>query len=566
MRNRDIKNLEITHGNLKNSKAIYTLEVMLFRGGSKTRRTRFNYIARQGLLGEARSSRLPLVLKLHEAFISSLASGGSSANFMCTYEALRYWYRWADSKDLDLTPENSESSFLNWVDFLIGRVRTGEITEKTAYNLAHRVAHIVSKSLNLGTSLKRRIRISAPRVNVSISNSHQNLEKTLEFCLFLMAISQALTLDAIRGELPIEIKLENGKCFNYPALRDFNDLKAGQPESSVGYRNSILKRRLPLHQATPTTARPHLINLKIETELLIFISQTGMNLAQAFKLKHRDIKYTSNHGGDGSMRVYKPRRGGYVNYKIYQAYISHLKQYLTWKKQSKLKNNELLFPFQHMPGRPAIKRERSSWTIRRLSAEHEISFISPQQLRKTRLNWIMRRTGDLGLTSEFGQHTAEIFMRHYNEPCYQIALIEISNYYKAVEPCSSIAPGQCISSQAPPELLPFQHKVPPEPDCKNPAGCLFCKYHRTIESKDFIWSIMSFKYCKQLELDGYITLSKTDQNNPIELVIIRLDEIITNFRLLGEDKADWTREAEEKIIEGKYHPAYEGFIAIQEMT
>jgi hypothetical protein len=97
--------------------------------------------------------------------------------------------------------------------------------------------------------------------------------------------------------------------------------------------------------------RHPLFNLRIEAELLIFIAQTGMNLAQANQLTVGKFTYQSYEEGYKVRRIYKNRRQGEVEFTVYSEYRIHFETYLKWRSAIlEGLDDERLFPLT-TPGR-----------------------------------------------------------------------------------------------------------------------------------------------------------------------------------------------------------------------
>ncbi|TWI44741.1 hypothetical protein IQ22_04690 [Pseudomonas duriflava] len=109
----------------------------------------------------------------------------------------------------------------------------------------------------------------------------------------------------------------------------------------------------------------------------------------------------------------------------------------------------------------------------------------------------------------------------------------------------------------------------PDPDCINAAGCLFCVNHRDIESEDHVWSLSSLRVLKSLELTRYRPAStgRSDEaDHPAMLAVERLSAKLRFFQESSEVRRLWVEEALARIAEENYHPAWDGFIRLAEVT
>ncbi|SEK14499.1 hypothetical protein SAMN05192539_11121, partial [Paraburkholderia diazotrophica] len=328
-------------------------------------------------------------------------------------------------------------------------------------------------------ALERRVsvladtRIRKPRDNRLVRDtraSRQSLAQSFAFGHALIDVCDALTVESIRGSLPVRIPLRNGKILEEWSVRSRAD--AGQP-------------RYPL------------INLRIEAELLLFIAQTGLNRAQAYPVRIGQFHYTSHLDGY-QVRRYKHRRQGEVEFEIYREYRALFERYLTWRSAMFPDDPDgLLFPFvRHGRAEDAPPRfTRVRGVCRKLG----ITFVPPGTLRKVRINWLLRELQDPALAAEMAQHAPGTLLRDYLEPHPQVAMLEISRFHRLADPDIAMpGPGRCVSPV--PAALPGLPPQATRPDCASPAGCLFCVHHRDVDSEDHVWSLASFRHLKSLEL------------------------------------------------------------------
>ncbi len=234
----------------------------------------------------------------------------------------------------------------------------------------------------------------------------------------------------------------------------------------------------------------------------MFIGQTGMNYAQSHRLALRNFSYSSDIDGY-KVREYKQRRKGEVLFEIFSEYRSHFERYLEWRRGLFPKSENRIFPII----RQEDTRETSPISfepIQNACEQAGITWVPPRTLRGTRVNWLLRRSGDPDLTAEIAQHHKQTLLREYDKPSLQLAVNEITRFHLRNDPALAekmpllaVAPGECDGI---PEPSPFRPKSAPEPDCKRPSGCLWCEHHRDLDSFDYVWSLGCFRHLKILEL------------------------------------------------------------------
>lgn len=541
------------------------LRSLLYIGGAAANTRQINILIDKGALGPPIMKRLNLVKKIHSEINGELVGGGSSYTVIKILHVLRRLFTWAEESKFELDFDNIINTFKNWTDHLIQQHRVvGCISEMSAYNFASIIAKLLGKVLQQESSPLRQTRIRFPgRINTVLSTKadKQNLENTFKFGNFLLDFSDSLDVKAINGTLPVKIPLRSGEV-----LEDWSGLMNSQrlkpPKDQYQKDRSEKLRHAWEVNATGKNRYP-VINLRIEVEMLIFISMTSMNMEQTHRLKHSRFHYTSHLDGY-QVRQYKNRRSGIVEFHIFGEYKIVFERYLKWRNNMFPDDtNGLLFPLIRAKGRSEYTPPKLS-RIQSYCKKCGIKFIGPRELRNTRVNWLLRHLNDPALTAEMAQHTKETLLGVYQRPSLQVAMIEISKFHSKTDPtiCAP-GPGVCISAS--PIAVSDIPKLATSPDCINASGCLFCTHHRDVDSEDHVWSLVSFRYLKSLELARYRPSqsnreSAIDQSSKIS--IDQLTSIIKFFEISSEIRRLWVLEAHARVSEGHYHPTWDGFIQL----
>ena len=544
----------------------WDLRVLLYRGGARSKVTHVASMINEGKLGAPKAERLDLVAKFHERIQGDLAGGGSKATAEGQLYQLRQLYHHADCTQVDLTETNLKAVYLSWVAALLQEQRLKKIKALTAYRAAATAGRLVADVLGVPTAtLRRSARIRKPRESRRVLSSRgdkQNLTETMAFGHALLDIAMSLSLVAIRGQLPVSIRFRTGQVIDeWAGLR----IHAANTPSATTHPERERGRETRLTSFSLRTRFP-LVNLRVEAELLIFIAQTGMNLAQAAALKMGEFSYQSHHGGYLVRRQYKARRKGEVEFEIFSEYRLAFEDYLSWRNALIPNDPEgFLFPAVEPSGtcrRHACEFKR----IRMKCAQIGIAHVCPLVLRRTRINWLLRQSKDPDLTAEMAQHNRETLLRDYEKPSHQVAMVEATRYFQQSD--LSIAPpgpGACTKPEALPLPLPSISKDAPQPDCISPAGCLFCMHQRDIDSFDHVWSLSSYRYLKSLEQARYVRVPKSAAERPALLVVERITEKLAAFASSSRTRSEWTCEAQARVDEGEYHTRWAGFIQLAEM-
>lgn len=523
--------------------------------------------------------RLSLLIKIKEYFEENL-EGGYSVNSQKTYlSTLQYFFNFFNQNERSVTLDNIEDSYYEYCEhlFQLCNRKPPELKKMTAYHYGFNLSKIISNITELPKGMEpiKRTRLLHPKAmktSVSREADKQNLEDTQMMGSFLVDLVSGITVKKVLGELPLRVTLREGLVDNNEII--FNVGEPGlstkallsKPFDSLAESEKKIVRqfyyRLRPIDSIKGTARWRFVNLRVVAEYLIFIAQTGINPGQAKSLKRKGFKYLSS-GDSWQVRAYKHRRGGEVVFDIYKSYKPYLKEHLVFINHF-FPESDLLFPTFNAQGRPSPPGPVFHTPIRTLLEENGLPWVSPRTLRKSRVNWMQRRSGgDTELTAEMHQHFQETLRDKYELPSQQRTAAEITHFWSIHDPINSdnlkpsIISGQCSGDPAPTDDKPSSVVAP---NCSNPAGCLWCKHMRDIDSFDYVWSLTSFRHLKTIEAAGVITQELV----PSDIVIERLTQKITWFREASDERAEWVEEAEVRMTEGHYHPHWAGILEFLE--
>ncbi|TXC88464.1 site-specific integrase [Paraburkholderia azotifigens] len=376
---------------------------------------------------------------------------------------------------------------------------------------------------------------------VGVQAEKQNLNDTFELGHMLQDVCDSLPKSAVlSAKLPFEIRLRSGKWF-----------VAGSP-----VRISTDSDAVP-----GIGNREFLANLRIEAELMMFIGQTAMNATQACRLTLRRFSYVS-HNDSYEVSEYKGRGSRTVLFEIFKEYKSHFERFLEWRR-ALFPNSTLLFPFIRYGSRPGSSCDMAR--IRAICAELNLTFVGPRLLRNTRVNWMLRRTGDPDVTAETSQHTKKTLLRNYHQPSLQRTMSESTKFWVVMDAHltkkESVAPGECTGT---PKEEASIAKQAPKPNCGRKSGCLWCVDHRDIDSFDYVWALASFCQMKLYELTKVDMRKLAEDAPPAQLAVDRIQEKLSWFKEASEERREWVTEARARIAEGWYHPDFEAELAALE--
>jgi hypothetical protein len=563
-----LPDLAICNVKLGENETPWDLRSLLYKGGAKARVNLVAGMIDAGEFGQPLFERISLIEKIREEIHAALVGGGSKETARTLIEYLRDFFGWVDKSSHSLDLDTVANTYLHWTDHLVHRfLVNNDLSERAAYHSGRMVGRVLDGVLERGSPLIMTTRLRKPQIKRTLRGveaDKQNIEETFKFGNFLLDIMDGLPLDKVYGSLPVRIPLRSGQeLVEWSMLKPPGQSRWANPQNAQN-RYYAKKLRAKYENNKTLHNRYPIVNLRIVAELLFFIAQTGMNLAQAHQLKIRHYSYKSTIDGY-LVRDYKHRRKGEVLFEIFSEYKTIFERYLEWRKAIFPRDPDgLLFPLVRKGKRADDKPPTFNRAIR-LCREQGICFVPPSKLRITRINWLLRRSGDADLTAEQAQHTKQTLIRVYEEPSLQRTMTEIVRYWQATDPSiSPPAPGVCIGSPMPIEGIP-QFAI--QPDCIRPSGCLWCEHHRDIDSLDFIWSVSCFRHLKSIELANYHPPqpSKTKlQMHPALLVIERLSDKLRWFQQSNAVRRKWVEESLLRIEEGDYHPAWSNLISAEE--
>jgi len=553
----------------------YHLKRFIYRGAASSDRRTMEACITNGDFGPPRTERLVLFEAIHE-LIEGASLPPPSKILWCS--SLSRFVQWVDRQPCDppLTIATAKNLFLSYAEYLKQRVRIEKsLKPNSAYSELGMLSKILGPVIDPDAKYAHRALrdlASAPKLKKTklsrgMHADKQNLDETFIFGRFLGDLCTCLTYDTLRGPLPIEAVVLGGlkKLRLAPSQLkinlDVNNIRCNKS------RNQALRARSALPPyADAKEARPSLVNLRIRAELLIFIAQTGMNLSQVKNLPRAKYRWQCNDENYIVRAVYKARRQGESRFIVFRSYRKHFTRYIAWLDELGLnEDDERLFPVLYHSQIPAAYSLPNFDTIRHHCRNLGIAYVGPRKLRRTRVNWLLRRSRDPDMTAEMAAHSKETLLRIYEEGDLQTASQEIGAYYKKNDPAQAEQRYNpvCVTSNDTPQPLSDIPSEAPPPDCVTPEGCLWCEHFRDVLAPDYCWRLASHRHLKSLE----VSLFKPPASKPIHpgyLVIDRLNMKLKAIAAYNATCALWVKNAEDKVREGDYHQDWKKMIEIVE--
>ncbi|WP_155627082.1 site-specific integrase [Burkholderia diffusa] len=518
-----------------------------------------------GSWGVIQVNRIELVRAIHSAIKAKIVRGGSRATARVQITALNSFVKWVDESGYSFDFDSVANAYIHWTDSLIHDVAVRKrLTASTAYARGRTVGQILDLALVRSSAIIMSTRLKEPKSRRrmrGVAVDKQNLEQTFAFGRLLQDICDGITLDVLWGPVPLRIPLSGGGELCHHCRRCS---PKANPSTNADHVKRVAQRKERFDNDKTIGARYPIANMRILAELLTFIAQTGMNLAQANQLRLHQFSYASDVDGY-KVRAYKARRGGEVLFEIFKEYRKHFERYLAWRR-SVFPSDNRLFPLVRLK---AFESARPCFIqIQEACRQAGVQWIPPSHLRSTRINWLLRRSGDLDLTSELAQHYKRTLVGNYEIPSLQRTIFEVTQFWKRADPhllknsmVNSIAPGECDGV---PVALQDRPRNAAQPDCIRPSGCLWCKHHRDIDSLDYVWALSCFRHLKILEVGKYRPPQGAQQAHPADQAISRISQKLTWFRDSNATRRAWVEESLARVEEGQYHPNWKRLIAAVE--
>lgn len=546
------------------------LRRLLYKGGASIRIDQADRAIQEGLLGDVQTDRIELVRLIHERIEGDLAGGGSTVTAHKQISEMSLFFSWSDTVGAALNISEVEATYLDWSEHLLQRYRVvKDLNQLSAYVKAGIVGHVLDGVLGRAKPIVRATRLRMPRTGKTpqgTKTDKQNLQATFAFGRLLQDICDGTPLSVIWGTPRVCIPLQQGGQIELkPIYRD--SLSENERRPSSVRKSSRVALAYETDRSMNHRFRREMVNLRIQAELLMFIGQTGMNLTQAAKIPLRSFSYSSDIDSY-KVREYKPRRKGEVLFEIFSEYRGHFERYLDWRRELFPDTERRLFPFIRRNGTRKDIRTKFAY-VKAACKKSGVTWTAPRALRGTRVNWLLRRSGDPDVTAEMAQHHKRTLLNVYETPSQQRAVSEIIRFHLRNDPALAskallfaVAPGGCDGT---PKTSPAKPQAAPEPDCLRPSGCLWCEHHRDIDSLDYVWSLACFRHLKILELSQILPTEKESKViHPAENAIQRLSEKLSWFRESNSKRREWVEESLVRVEEGYYHDQWSYLIEATE--
>lgn len=527
------------------------LRFLLYKGAASTNQRTVQKAIDVGRLGQPQMERLPLLAAMHRLWQAAISEKKSADETIREYWlVLRAFVAFVETVNKPLVIANVLDLYQLYCKGIKDR---SNLSKETKYSYSQVLASILAPLLAMETrTLQWKTKIRAPTRSGNKS-AKENLDSTAKFVQTLLETIDQLDIAAIRGPLPFTLHYVSGNEHTIHigrALMPISSLKGEDRHKRVA-----LAARERRSNDTSNRARSQLINLRLDAEMLVFISQTSGNLSQVLQLTGSQFRYQSD-GDYLSIFAWKNRAKHDVELRIHKAYRPHFESYLKWRNAIFPGDPDgLTFPFVRDDGDKAM--HRTNWAfvdVRKLMKSLGQPFVYSLQLRKTAGNFMKRKVSRQA-AAELLSNEEKTFRESYEEVHHQTAVAELVSFWRDAEAVvAAVGPGGCKSANPHPRA--DAPTGSPKPDCEGGAGCLFCDKNRDVRSFDYAWNLASMHHLKLAEFNADRTPLSCTTNHPVARTVERIAAKLDALMALGGECAEWVTEAKLRTEEGRYHAFY----------
>lgn len=339
------------------------------------------------------------------------------------------------------------------------------------------------------------------------------------------------------------IKWSLGFNYNEGRVSTANELQAigGHFSNKQNIHNAINKAKRQLLKANSDKnhiQRRHLGMIALNTFILLFLAQTGINWAQLVSIElASEYEISAKHQ---AFRTIKWRAGGkIVSFELPVSFMPRFKKFLDLRKYVLGENFcDSLFFTLGANGNGLPVKIRSSGpnnihqTLRRI--DPDLPAIMPRQWRAAKSDWLIRNT-DPSTTALILQNSEKTVLAHYAAGSETSQLEELSGFFnklsetvlnsgQIIEGGTSSAVGYCSSYGAPNKTV---EQPPVQLNCKGPEGCLFCEKFKVHTDEKDTRKLISCRYC--LRQTAHLAGSHEDFTTTLAPIFKKIEDILAEI-------------------------------------
>lgn len=308
------------------------------------------------------------------------------------------------------------------------------------------------------------------------------------------------------------------------------------------------------------TQRRHLGMVALNTFILMFLAQTGMNWAQVVNLTWEDeYDFSATHQ---VFRTIKWRaQGRTVSFELPVAFMPKFKHYLELRKYllDGRPCNWLFFKLGTKgAGEPEQIKTGTLATYRTLQRiDPKLPVVKSREWRAAKSDWLIRNA-DPSTAALVLQNSEKTVLASYAAGSETSHVEELSKFFdkvsetvvekgKDIEGSVRRAIGICTAYESPRLSIEW---APVQPDCKRQEGCLFCDNFRVHADEEDARKLISCRYC--LQQTASLAGSQESFQAMLSPIFNRIESILADVS--RRDEALVIRVTKEVEEEGELDP------------
>ncbi|WP_018984823.1 hypothetical protein [Salinimonas chungwhensis] len=517
-----------------------------------------NLDVKEGLYGKPVDSKIDWVRSLKHIAQNKINVGASHNTVIRFIKDVKAFHDWIYSCEGSYKPSKQRKNYFLYSQHLASRVIEGEIKEISRYDKLLNISSFIDSFTGLADEKSYckgvfyELSLRCPKTNVK-KYDKQLLVEIKEMASALMQLYSSIDEESIFGQLPIEARINNKKFYiNFSAAYSVDKLKKSAKRSRLRFENISGRQFLSPSESLVHDKRWAIVNLKRNAFFMMFIIATGANLSQAISITNQETK-TLPSGADQTIFKFKLRAGHEVGVNIYNNFKELFNNYKRWRDSIFVGEyeSEWLFPTFDLSGQVAKFPGNNLSRLRKILMDSGVSWHSSRELRRTNINWMYRFLEDSKEAAAMAGHDLATFYRSYMAPNHQRAVMESQQFWTEFDVTKlSVMGGYCDG-----EPIPIKDISPvlAVPNCTTASGCLVCQHHKDVDSYDYIWSLASFRYLKQLESASSHLSKLSSTLEPADVIINQITSRLETFKV---KRPDWVIAAIDRVELFDFHPQW----------
>lgn len=343
---------------------------------------------------------------------------------------------------------------------------------------------------------------------------------------------------------------ERYRAYNFSEGRmvDVSEIIANYADRRVAL-NCIYRAKKNLNRANESQRSGQRISAAMQAcnaFIILFLANTGMNLAQAIDLEWSD-KYRVSTVRQ-KFKVIKWRaKGKNVSFEIQSTFFADFKKFLELR-DFLLDGRECPYLFFSLGvGRKEQPKQMRPFSPRYMyqrlqKIDPSLPVITPRQWRAANIDWMLRKDVPVSVAADVAQNSEALIKSTYASGSPETQKEEFTVFLDTVsavvlsegsEPSGAKdSPlGLCVNYGEPKPRSADNGVIP---DCRNPEGCLFCDEYKVHADKRDTRKLVSCRYCiRHLEP---LASSVEQYESVFGLILSRINQLLEEISQRSKEK------------------------------